>query len=273
VVLFVLKDEFWRQVLSRRPQGGSECKKGKSGARPPIPYVPPTNLIEKQEGEQIKVKMPDGTNFSMAAFTCGTNKDYLVHVIAVPRIIKKKRLVQEIKAAWLALPAIRKEMAPFLQVPSDESKEAKKLCKASVEQFKGILKAKKGTAIAVTSQAYEMFRLFIIGDQQTQWDKSVQEMHTKDPWVGVDVVSHKGICFCSWFAFLDCIELHKLTIFPINTAEKQRYYMMQTVKKPQRVTVRQYMAQMGILNDYLAHLPMVFNSSMAVKGTKKERAI
>ncbi len=45
--------------------------------------------------------------------------------------------------------------------------------------------------------------------------------------------------------------------------------MTQTVKKPQQVTVRQYMAQMGILNDYLAHLPTVFNSSMAVEGTKK----
>ncbi len=33
--------------------------------------------------------------------------------------------------------------------------------------------------------------------------------------------------------------------------------------------VCQYMARMGILNDYLAHLPTVFNSSMAVEGTKK----
>jgi hypothetical protein len=45
--------------------------------------------------------------------------------------------------------------------------------------------------------------------------------------------------------------------------------MMQTVKKPQRVMVRQYMAWMGVLNDYLAHLPTFFNSSMAVEGTKK----
>jgi hypothetical protein len=27
---------------------------------------------------------------------------------------------------------------------------------------------------------------------------------------------------------------------------------------------------MGILNDYLAHLPTVFNSSMAVEGTKED---
>jgi hypothetical protein len=45
--------------------------------------------------------------------------------------------------------------------------------------------------------------------------------------------------------------------------------MQQTVKKPQRVTIRQYMACMGILNDYLAFLPTVYNSSMAIDGTKK----
>jgi hypothetical protein len=45
--------------------------------------------------------------------------------------------------------------------------------------------------------------------------------------------------------------------------------MTQMVKKPQRVMVRQYMARMGILNDYHAHLPTVFNSSMAIEGTKK----
>jgi hypothetical protein len=177
------------------PEGlkASKAEKRKSDAGPPIPYAPPNNLIEKSEGGQIKVKMPDGTNFSMAAFTSSTNEDYLIHLIAVLWIIKKKGLAEEIKAAWLVLPAIRKEMAPFLQVPPNESEEAKKLCKASMEQFKGILKAKKGTAIAVTRQAYKMFCLFVVGDQQTHWDKIVQDMHTKDPWVSMDGVSHKGI--------------------------------------------------------------------------------
>jgi hypothetical protein len=247
----------------------SECENGKLGARPPIPYLPPADLIKKREGEQIKVKMPDGTNFSMAALTCGTNEDYLVHVIAVLRIIEKKGLAEEIKAVWLALPGGRKKMAPFLQVLPNESKEATKFHETSLEQLKGILKAKKRTIVAATSQAYKMLHLFVVGDQQTQWDKIMQEMHTKDPWVSVDGVSHKGICVCSWSVFLDCIKLHKLTIFPVDAAEKQRYYMTQTVKKPQQVTVRQYMARMGILNDYLAHLPTVFNSSMAVMGTKK----
>ncbi len=45
--------------------------------------------------------------------------------------------------------------------------------------------------------------------------------------------------------------------------------MTQTVKKPQQATVCQYMARMGILNNHLSFLPMVFNSSIAVDGAKK----
>jgi hypothetical protein len=45
--------------------------------------------------------------------------------------------------------------------------------------------------------------------------------------------------------------------------------MQQTIKKPQRVTVRQFVSRMGVLNDYLAYLPMVFNLLMAIAGTKK----
>jgi hypothetical protein len=86
---FILETLLWTYSMSsslKTPLEGLkalECKKGKPGARPPIPYVPPTNLIKKQEGKQIKVKMPDGTNFCMAAFMSGTNEDYLVHIIAV----------------------------------------------------------------------------------------------------------------------------------------------------------------------------------------------
>jgi hypothetical protein len=49
----------------------------------------------------------------------------------------------------------------------------------------------------------------------------------------------------------------------------QLYYMQQSVKKPQRVTVRQDMARLGLLNDYLAYLPTVKDSPMAVEDTKK----
>jgi hypothetical protein len=68
---------------------------------------------------------------------------------------------------------------------------------------------------------------------------------------------------------MDCIKLHKLTIFPADPAEKQHYYMQQMIKKPQGVTVCQFVSYMGILNDCLAYLPTVFDLLMAVADTKK----
>ncbi len=57
--------------------------------------------------------------------------------------------------------------------------------------------------------------------------------------------------------------------FPADAAEKQCYYMQQMIKKPQEVTVRQFVLRMGVLNNYLAYLPTIFDSLMAVAGTKK----
>ncbi len=71
--------------LKSPPEGlkNAECEKGTPPARPPIPYVPPTDLLKKRETEQIKVELPDGTKFQMPTYGSGNNKEYLVHIIAV----------------------------------------------------------------------------------------------------------------------------------------------------------------------------------------------
>jgi hypothetical protein len=126
---------------------------------------------------------------------------------------------------------------------------------------------------AETLKAYELFRCFIVGKVLTQSDKIVQEMHCKDPWVSVNRQSCKGLCARTWMPFKDCIELHKLTVFPADASEKQCFYMQPTIKKLQRVTVHQHMSRMGMLNDYLAYLPMIYDWSLAVEGTKKSNVL
>ncbi len=116
---------------------------------------------------------------------------------------------------------------------------------------------------------YKLFNCFVIGEAQIQWDMIVTVMHSNDPWIGVNGKSHQGLHVRSRLSFQDCIELHKLTVFPADAAEKQHFYMQQTIEKPQQVMVRQYMSRMGVLNDYMAYLSMVYDSSMAIEGTKK----
>ncbi len=72
-----------------------------------------------------------------------------------------------------------------------------------------------------------------------------------------------------WTSFLDRLEPHKLTVFSADAAKKQQFYIQQAVRKPQGADVRQHILQMGVLNDYVKHLPMLKDSSKAVPTTKK----
>jgi hypothetical protein len=164
-----------------------------------------------------------------------------------------------------------RELQPLLNFPDDKTETPKEECKKKLLKYKKVLKTKRNFAIAEAQKAYELFCCFIVGKARMQWDKIVTEMHSKDPWIGVNGKSHQGLCVHSWLSFQDCIELHKLTIFPADATEKQCFYMQQTIKTPQQVTVCQYMSCMGVLNDYLAYLPMVYDSSMAIEGYKEKK--
>jgi hypothetical protein len=82
-------------TTSKMPEGlrDSECEKGHLGNRPPVPYVPPTDLLlTKDNMEMLKVKLADGTVFSMSIFARGSPEDYLQHIIAVLHLIDQKGL-------------------------------------------------------------------------------------------------------------------------------------------------------------------------------------
>ncbi len=174
--------------LKSPPEGmkNSECKKEKLVAQPPIPYVPPIDLLKKQEPEQIKVKLPDGTNFQMAAFGNGNNEEYLVYVIAILRVIEQKGMEQDIRKAFQVLVELRREMKPLFELPDDKTEAKIEEQKQKLLENKEIFKAKKSIAVAEAQKAYKLFRCFIVGESRTQWDKIVHEMHSKDPWIGVN---------------------------------------------------------------------------------------
>ena len=70
-------------------------------------------------------------------------------------------------------------------------------------------------------------------------------------------------------SFLDCLELHQHTVISADAAERQRFYIQQVVHKTQRATVQQQIFCLGVLNDYVKHLPTLKDSSEAVPTTKK----
>jgi hypothetical protein len=140
-------------------------------------------------------------------------------------------------------------------------------CKVEIEQTQQMLQDSQKAHDEAIAKVYEKLRNLLSGDMQSQWDHVCRHEH--DLWAGVNGQVTKGRCPQMWLSFQDCLELHKLTVFSTDAAEKQQFYIQQVVRKPQRVTVRQHILQMGELNDYIRYLPMLKGSSKAVLTMKK----
>jgi hypothetical protein len=119
------------------------------------------------------------------------------------------------------------------------------------------------------AEMYKQLRNLLSGDTQSQWDRVCRKMHEHDSWAAVNSQMTNSRHLQMWTSFLECLELHKLTVFSADAAKRQRFYIQQAVRKPQRATVQQHISQMGVLNDYVKHLPMMKDSSKAVLKMKK----
>jgi hypothetical protein len=165
----LLETPLWQSAMSMNlkspPEGlqNTKCKKGTPPVRPPTPYVPPTDLHEKQETEQIKVKLPGGTKFQMPTYRTGNNEEYPVHVITILHLVEQKGTTARVKEVFAAFVAVRKEISPLLELPDDKTATEKEARKKNLNNLKEALKAKKDIAVEKAQKAYKLFRCFIAG--------------------------------------------------------------------------------------------------------------
>ncbi len=109
------------------------------------------------------------------------------------------------KEAFAALVKVRKEMSPFFNFSEDETPAEKEARKKKLADLNESLKAKKSFVVDQAQKAYELFRCFVVGEARTQWDRIVNKMHMKNPCIGINGKSNKGIRVKSWISFMDCI--------------------------------------------------------------------
>jgi hypothetical protein len=225
----------------------AECKKGQLSHRPPIPYVPVVDVVmPKEEPQLYKVKLPDASHLSIPISSRGNNKKYLVHIVAVFCIIEQKGLPR--KCRVLAKAVVRWSEALKNLQEAVESRDTVSMsvditaCKVEIEQTSQMLQeAQKAHAKAIT-ETYKQLRNLLSGNAQSQWDCVCCEMHDRDSWAAVNGQVTKGRHPQTWMSFLDCLKLHKLTVFSADAAERQRFYIQQVVRKPQRATVQQHIS-------------------------------
>jgi hypothetical protein len=114
----------------------------------------------------------------------------------------------------MALVVVRKKMSPHFDFPEGKTPAEKEARKKKLVELNESLKAKKSFVVDQAQKVYKLFHCLIVSKARMQWDRIVNKMHTKNPWISVNGKSNKGIRMKSWISFMDYIKLHKLTVFP-----------------------------------------------------------
>ncbi len=203
-----------------------ECEKGQLAIRPPISYVPSTDLHSSTESETIKVRLPDGTTISVKAFSSGNNKDYILHWAAIFCLVDQKGLKSDVE---VRAKAARDQMGVLEDIQkslSGSTATGKKKAptdaeKLELEGTEKLVSEAKAKFLKAVQKPFDLVCQLLIGEARTQWDKIVKEMFGRDTWVGVNGKTHDGPRLRTWRSPTDCIELHKLTVLPADAAEKQ----------------------------------------------------
>jgi hypothetical protein len=152
------------------------------------------------------------------------------------------------------------------QTGEKDPAKAKRLTK--VEAAKVRLINAKVTESMLACLAYDLFCKLLRDEPKIQWDQIVTDMHTKNPWENIKGVQHNNLRGKLQQSLAYCIEFHKLTVSTIDAVERLRYYLMCSVKKPVRWTIRMHISRMEVLNKYLGILPTIKNSPLAVATTE-----
>jgi hypothetical protein len=164
------------------------------------------------------------------------------------RVIVKKKFDEKLLACSETLKGALEDLKKPSKVPKREAVEQKaerKLELAASKLKSAEAYAKHAKTIGV---CYDLFRQLLADEPQVQWDWITKEVHEKDPWTRLDGVKHKGLRMKTSKSLKDCIMFHKLTVFNCDAMERQKAYMMESLKKPRQLTIQKNVSCCKVLN-------------------------
>jgi hypothetical protein len=212
--------------------------------------------------------MPKGESKQSLLGNGADGEEYVKHLMSFARFMEKKGYKANLEAAskvTLSATTALKKLAKAQTGEKDPAK-AKRLTKVKAAKVR-LINAKVVESM-LACLAYDLFRKLLKDEPKIQWDCIVTEMHTKTPWENIKGVKHNSLRGKLHQSLMDCIQFHKLTVFTVNAAERLRYYLMCSVKKPIRWTIQMHISRMEVLNKYLVILPTIKNSPLAVASTE-----
>ena len=72
----------------------------------------------------------------------------------------------------------------------------------------------------------------------------------------------------TWDSFLECVTFHLLQVFRHDAGKSLKYYITNTLRKPNQIPIRQFLVRVEQLHSYLETLPCLYYSPSANQATK-----
>lgn len=255
-----------------------ECERGKCVRRPPIPYVPVIDEVQetlaaKREPRYDTFELPNKTKFKVRIWDTGTPEEFLNHVKQALNTCErvghfenyKKALQTREKARRNAkkeeetIKTLRAEKVTGLLLTSAQEKH-----KEFLEEAKGAEAERVEAAEGFFSTYANTFSI----EARAVWEKIVSEQIGTASWTDLKGRKRTVMRTMTEKSFRECTVHHLRTVFKEDAAEQQRLYLSNTVKKPQRVSIRAFFTRVEQLNGYIKYLPTVHDSRQAAATSK-----
>ncbi len=255
--------------------------------------------------QSLKTTIGEDAGLRIPIWHCGTRKTFLMHVSKALDIIKKWGTFKAYKEACKAYveqhKAVKQAKATLalLTAPTSEGKKdsknasgknrsekekasqksiestalanapAPELCaeyQADYNKAKSTAETAKNKRKAAATKMFQYYANLLSLDAKYSWNKIVREQMEADPFKDLQGMSRKSPRVLLRESFNDCVLFHLLTVFPNNTAEQEKYYLSNVLKKPQRVDVHRFVQCVEQLNTYLTQLPCWYYSPSYING-------
>jgi hypothetical protein len=181
-------------------------------------------------------------------------------------LAKAQEAAKEIEAKTQETKSGIKEAKGATKVTEDTMKAG---FQADLEKAKKAIEDAKGAMTTAASQMFVFYSSLLSPESKNLWNKIISKEMESNPFVNLQGVSLEGPRGMSCKSFSDCVMFHLLTVFPINAAEQEKYYITNVLKKPQHINVPQFVHRVvEQLNAYIAQMPCFYYSANA--STKPE---
>jgi hypothetical protein len=236
----------------------ADCKCGRVTQQP----LSPTRSTRIPSGSQstepdsVKVKLPQGNQYTCNLMHDASNAEtYLKWFQTYLRILGKKELCALLDVATVERKKLLEEFKKFSKAPKKELGENKAVREVELAATK--LKLAEATAIHVIAiqACYDLFCKLLADDPRDQWDRIIKEVHELDPWTLLDGHKNNGLQMKTSESLEDCITFHKHTVFLLDAAERQKSYMMGSLKKPHKMPIKGHVSRCKTMNGYISLLP------------------